>query len=162
MAKQFRRCGKRTHQTRERFRLWRAQWQGDSYAPATAVSFGDPATQDVDPAVAPDESFIVFASARPGSDKPERLFIARREGDHWGKPVDLGDAINGASDTNGARLGPDGRTLYFTSDRVTPPHLPRTRAQAQADLARAQAWDNGLTNVWRVSLEPWLATHRPG
>ncbi len=144
------------------FRLWRAQWHSDSYEPARPISFGDPTTQDVDPAVAPDESFIVFASAKPGSDKPERLFLARREGDHWGQPVDLGDKINGATDTNGARLGPDGRTLYFSSDRTTPPHLPRTRAQAEADLARIRAWDNGLTNIWRVSLESWLATHRPG
>ena len=144
------------------FRLWRSQWRAGHYEPATPVSFGDPTTQDVDPAVAPDESFIVFASARPGSDKPERLFIARREGDHWGRPVDLGDKVNGRSDTNGARLGPDHRTLYFTSDRATPPHLPRTPNQAALDLARARAWDNGLSNIWRVSLAPWLDNGSPG
>lgn len=138
------------------FRLWRSQWRGGTYEAATAVSFGDPSTQDVDPAVAPDESFIVFASTRPGSDKPERLFIAHREGDHWGRPFDLGDKVNGAGDTNGARLGPDHRTLYFTSDRTTPAHLPRTQTQAEQDLARARSWDNGLTNIWRVSLAPWL------
>lgn len=144
------------------FRLWRSQWRGGTYEAATPVSFGDPSTQDVDPAVAPDESFIVYASTRPGSDKPERLFIAHRDGDHWGRPVDLGDRINGASDTNGARLGPDRLTLYFTSDRTTPPHLPRAGGQAERDLARARSWDNGLTNIWRVTLSPWLAANPPG
>jgi hypothetical protein len=106
----------------------------------------------------PDESFIVFGSMHPGPNAHERLFIAMRDGAGWGKPVDLGVAINGngASDTNEARLGPDHRTLYFSSERTAPVSFPRARKQAEADLARIGAWDNGSQNIWSVSLAPWL------
>ena len=147
---------------RSPFRLWRSQYRAGEYLAATAVSFGDPTTQDVDPAVAPDESFIVFGSMHPGPDAHERLFIAFRGADGWGRPIDLGDAVNArGNDSNEARLGPGGRTLYFASDRALAPHFPRTRAQAEDDQARAAAWDNGNQNIWSVSLAPWLDA-RPG
>ena len=145
------------------FRLWRSQYRDGSYQTPVAVSFGDLTTQDVDPAVAPDESFIVFGSMHPGPNAHERLFIALRDGDGWSKPVDLGAAVNGngANDTNEARLGPDHRTLYFSTDRTLPIKLPRTRKQAEEDLARIGAWDNGNQNIWSVSLAPWLGAPKP-
>jgi len=139
------------------FRLWRSQFRNGAYEAPTALNFGDETTQDVDPAVAPDESFIVFGSMHPGPGAHERLFISFRDGSGWGKPLDLGAAVNGAdNDSNEARLGPDRRTLYFSTDRAQPVRLPRTRAQAEADLARIQAWDNGNQNIWSISLAPWL------
>ena len=145
------------------FRLRRAQYRDGGYLPSTAVDFGDATTQDVDPAVAPDESFIVFGSMHPGPDAHERLFIAMRSGTGWSAPIDLGDAVNaaGSTDTNEARLGPDRRTLYFGTDRMSRPHYPRTAAQAQADQARTAAWDNGRQNIWSVPLDTWLRD-RPG
>jgi len=146
------------------FRLWRSQYRDGAYLAAEPVSFGDATTQDVDPAVAPDESFIVFGSMHPGPEAHERLFIAFRDGARWSAPVDLGDAVNGdgGNDSNEARLAPDGRTLCFASDRTLAPHFPRTRAQAEADQARAAAWDNGSQNIWCVSLAPWLDARRAG
>ena len=140
------------------FRPRRAQYRDGGYLPSTPVDFGDATTQDVDPAVAPDESFIVFGSMHPGPDAHERLFIAMRSGTGWSAPIDLGDAVNaaGSTDTNEARLGPDRRTLYFGTDRMSRPHYPRTAAQAQADQARTAAWDNGRQNIWSVSLDTWL------
>ena len=78
--------------------------------------------------------------------------------------IDLGAPVNLAgNDSNESRLAPDGRTLYFASDRQGPIRYPRTSAQAEADLARIAAWDNGNQNVWRVSLAPWLdAPRKPG
>lgn len=140
------------------FKLWRAQAKDGTWLPAVLQALGDAAAQQVDPCVAPDESFIVFSAKGAGSDDRERLFIARRDGGAWGPAVDLGDAVNGHgdNDANESRLGPDGRTLYFASDRQQPLHFPRSAAQAQADLARIAAWDDGTQNIWRVSLAPWL------
>lgn len=140
-------------------RLWRSQYRNGTYEAAAPVTFGDSTTQDVDPAVAPDESFIVFGSMRPGVDEHEHLYISFRENGAWSKPVDLGKEVNGPDDTNEARLGPDHRTLYFTSDRTLPLKYPRTRAQAQEDLSRIDAWDNGNLNIWSIDLRPWLDAH---
>jgi hypothetical protein len=65
-----------------------------------------------------------------------------------------GDDANGSSDDNDARLGPDLRTLYFSSDRSAPVHFPRTREQANQDFERLQSWDNSNSNIWVLSLAP--------
>ncbi|MES2127464.1 MAG: hypothetical protein V4463_09355 [Pseudomonadota bacterium] len=146
------------------FRLWRSQYRDGQYLAPVAQFFGDARTQDVDPAVAPDESFIVFGSMLPGPNAHERLFIAFRKGESWGRPIDLGKAVNGngATDTNEARLGHDRATLYFSTDRSEAIRYPRTQAQAEADLARIARWDNGNQNIWSVSLLPWLNAARAG
>jgi hypothetical protein len=137
------------------FRLYRTQYRNGAYQAPELVALGDAAAHKLDPAVAPDESFIVFDADYAGKGKPDRLYIAFREGTGWGAPVDLGDAVN-AGDPWGAHLGPDGHTLYFSSHRAEKVSYPRTREQAEKDLARMQAWDNASENIWSVSLAPWL------
>jgi Tol biopolymer transport system component len=145
------------------FKLWRAPFRDGAWAEPVLQALGDPAMQQVDPAVAPDESFIVFSAKHPDSDEHERLYIAFRDGTGWGAAIDLGAPVNlPGSDSNESRLAPDGRTLYFASDRQLPIRYPRTPAQAEADLARIAAWDNGNQNIWRVSLAPWLDAHGKG
>ena len=43
-------------------------------------------------------------------------------------------------------------TLYFSSERTTRVTYPRSLAQAEKDLQRMQAWDNGQYNIWQVPL----------
>ena len=110
---------------------------------------------DVDPAVAPDESYAVFGSAA----RRRREWIsfssaaAMEPGDS--RSIWENRRQQPRSDAE-ARLSPDGQTLYFASDRVVPAHFPRTPAQAREDLARIDSWDNGNYNIWQVSLVPWL------
>ncbi|RDI98674.1 hypothetical protein DVT68_09135 [Dyella solisilvae] len=143
------------------FRLFRSQYRDGHYLPPVAVPLGDAAAHKLDPAIAPDESFIVFDANFTGKDDPDRLYIAFREGEAWGKPIDLGPVIN-AKGPWGSHLGPDHRTLYFSSTRSVKVNYPRTREQAAQDLARMQAWDNGSDNIWAVSLAPWLDAHHGG
>ncbi|KRE92500.1 hypothetical protein ASG87_00880 [Frateuria sp. Soil773] len=141
------------------FRLYRSQYRDGHYLEAVAVGLGSPDSHELDPAVAPDESFIVFDANYAGKDAPDRLYIAFREGSRWGAPIDLGDRVN-IGNPWGSHLGPDHRTLYFSSVRGVKVSYPRTPAQAGQDIARMQAWDNGNDNLWSVSLAPWLDAHR--
>lgn len=138
-----------------KFRLYRSQRVPTGWQAAEAVSFSDGTNTDVDPAVAPDESFIVFGSGRAPA-RGMDLFISFRQQGRWSTPLHMGDDVNSASSDAEARLSPDHRTLYFSSDRTVPIQLPRTHEQAEQDLLRVQSWDNGLYNIWRVSLAPWL------
>jgi len=140
------------------FRLFRSQYRNGTYLPPIPVTVGDASAHKLDPAVAPDESFIVFDANFGSKDDPDRLYIAFRDGDGWSKPVDLGKDIN-VKGPWGSHLGPDRRTLYFSSTRSLPVHYPRTPEQAQQDMTRMQSWDNGGDNIWFVSLAPWLDTH---
>lgn len=141
------------------FHLYRTAWRDGRYQPPQRLALGDPAAHELDPAIAPDQSFIVFDANYAGKDKPDRLYIAFRDAAGWGAPIDLGDAVN-RYEPWGSHLGPDGRTLYFTSNYTAKVSYPRSSAQARADLARMRAWDNGSNHIWSVSLAPWLQAHR--
>jgi hypothetical protein len=55
-----------------------------------------------------------------------------------------------------AKLGPDGHTLYFASSFVVPPAYPKSASSAQEGLRNMQGWNNGLSNIWKIDLAPWL------
>jgi Tol biopolymer transport system component len=75
-----------------------------------AVPADSGVTADVDPAVAPDQSFIVFSSNRaPSAADASDMFIAFATPSGWSRPVRLGPS------GYEARLGPDPSTLYFTA-----------------------------------------------
>lgn len=110
--------------------IYRSQYQDGRYQPPTRVVLGDPQVTTHDPAVALDESFILFdyGKTKPGLG---RLSIAFKEGDHWSKPMDLGDTAN-QDQPWGPHLSPDHHTVYF----------------------------NGTTHLWSFSLAPILTpTH---
>lgn len=106
--------------------IFRSQFKAGRYLPARRVAIGDPAVTTHDPAVAPDESFIVFDYGKVKNGLG-RLCIAFRDGDQWGKPMDFGDDINRDIPWS-PHLGPDRRTVFFT----------------------------GATHSWSLSLVPWL------
>lgn len=131
-----------------KFRLFRSQYRDGHYAQAVPLPFSDGTVGDVDPAVAPDESFVVFGSGR----RPERgmdLYIAYRDRGRWSTPVWMGGQVNSEGSDAEARLSPDRRTLYFSSERL-----------AGNPGGQRPAWDNGKYNIWQVSLAPWLPRHR--
>lgn len=90
-------------------RLYVSRCIDGRFQPPQPLSFSDGVTADYDPAVAPDQSFLVFSSERaptpPGS---SGLFVAFATAGGWSAPVPL--------DSTGieARLAPDLRTLYFS------------------------------------------------
>ncbi|WP_430390445.1 hypothetical protein [Dyella sp. 20L07] len=130
------------------FRLFRAAYVDGAYQEPQQLPFSDGTVTDVDPAVAPDESFVVFGSSRVPARQID-LFIVFRDGGHWGNPIHLGDVVNSAGSDAEARLSPDHRTLYFASDRLS--DIPAGSIRAD--------WDNGKYNIWQVSLAPWLDDH---
>lgn len=141
-----------------RFHLFRAQSSNGAFATPIALPLS--ASDDVgdfDPAVAPDESFIVFSSARM-PDKGTSLFIAFRRNGSWSAPVYMGDTVSiPHANSIEARLGADHRTLYFSSTHVEPAASHQTRAESEKGLERMTQWNDGLANIWQVSLEPWIS-----
>ncbi|GGA51713.1 TolB family protein [Dyella nitratireducens] len=145
------------------FHIYSSSFVHGAYQPAALVAIGDSLASTHDPAIAPDQSFMVF-NLSPDAKAGDMgdFYIAFRDGDHWGEPIDLGEAINGKPgkwSQWGAHIGPDRRTLYYTSDRHTELSFPLTPEQARAALARMESWDNGNDNIWYVPLGPWLDAH---
>jgi len=71
------------------------------------------------PFVAPDESYLIFESDRPGGIGGSiDLYISfkSKNGD-WSTPVTLGHKVNSSADERFARVSPDGKFLFFGSNR---------------------------------------------
>ncbi|MBC8083544.1 MAG: OmpA family protein [Hymenobacter sp.] len=65
-----------------------------------------------------DGKTLVFASCdRPNSVGNCDLYISRRTGNSWSKPLNLGRTVNSPEWDSQPTLSADGRTLYFTSTR---------------------------------------------
>ncbi|MCC6462587.1 MAG: PD40 domain-containing protein [Saprospiraceae bacterium] len=70
------------------------------------------------PAISPDERYLVFASGDlPGLGSAD-LFISRRLPDGgWSRPRNLGESLNSAFTEFAPAFSADGKTLFFTSER---------------------------------------------
>ena len=71
------------------------------------------------PFVAPDESYLIFESDRPGGIGGSiDLYISfkSKNGD-WSTPVSLGPRVNSSAAERFARVSPDGKFLFFGSNR---------------------------------------------
>ena len=93
-------------------RIYFSQFAGGRFQPPVRLPLpsNEGATADVDPAIAPDKSFIVFSSNRkPAAADANDLFLAFATPAGWGQPIHLGPS------GEEARLDPDLSTLYFTA-----------------------------------------------
>ena len=73
---------------------------------------------DFNPCIAPDESYLIFASDRFGRKGLSRLYVSFNKGNgEWTEPVDLNSngALVNSDEANqgGPSLSPDGKYLFF-------------------------------------------------
>ena len=76
-----------------------------------------PGSWNYTPFIAPDESYLIFSSNRPGSlDGYGDLYISFHDinKDTWSEPVNLGEPINTLGQESSPGLSPDGEYLFFT------------------------------------------------
>jgi len=129
--------------TSGRFHIHRSQYKNGKYEIATRPSFSVDAYGDVDPAVAPDESFLIFSSGRPPAlPHTADLFIVFRTKTGWSEPTDLRTAISDKVFGVEARLSPDLRTLYFSNQR-----------NAKGETVSTDQY------IWRVDISKILTEH---
>ncbi|MEE9466022.1 MAG: hypothetical protein V3W14_10670 [Candidatus Neomarinimicrobiota bacterium] len=70
---------------------------------------------DHDPFIAPDGSYLIFTSNRPGGFGRGDLYISFRQVDGgWSEPVNMGPEINSGGYDFCALLSPDGKYLLYT------------------------------------------------
>ncbi len=72
-----------------------------------------------DPYIAPDESYLIFCSTKPGGLGNDDLFISFRSAEgSWTEPVHMGNKINSAGWDNRPNVTLDGKYFFFTSDKT--------------------------------------------
>jgi Tol biopolymer transport system component len=118
------------------------------------VNIGAPVNtpgNEIEPLIAPDGRYLVVsASGRADSLGSYDLYLYRPAPGGWGAPHHLAEPLNSRGWDFGARLSPDGRWLFFTSNRgfgSEPLAAPLTFAQLQR---RLHAPGNGLRDIYVV------------
>ena len=73
---------------------------------------------EVDPFIAPDESYLIFCSDKPGGYGRQDIYATFRKKDGaWTNPVNMGDKINSPYDEYIPNITPDGKYFFFTTNK---------------------------------------------
>jgi Tol biopolymer transport system component len=82
--------------------------------PLRLNSYGD----EANPAVTPDGSLLVFQALRDSRGVGEQdLYVSARTATGWSEPIALPEPVNSRRNDGFPRFSPDGRRLFFASDR---------------------------------------------
>lgn len=102
--------------------LFCAHQQHGGYKKAIPMSDINSPVPDHCPFIAPDECYVIFSSFRSGLGRSD-LFISFRNRDGtWSQPKNLGQRVNSAYKDEYPYITPDGKYLFFNSNRPSDRH----------------------------------------
>jgi subtilisin family serine protease len=106
---------------------------------------------DWTPFVSPDESYLLFSSLRSGGFGSGDIYVSFRSADDsWTPAINLGSNINGKGNERYPCVSPDGRYLFFVSDRIAP-GLHESDDLTREDFLRAYTQPgNGWSDVYWI------------
>lgn len=74
---------------------------------------------DWDFTLAPDESYLILCSDRPGGYGKADIYISfRKDNGSWTEPVNLGEKVNSSYDEYIPAVTPDGKYFFFTTNKT--------------------------------------------
>jgi len=124
------------------------------------VDLGDLAHNRMDPAIDPQQRFLLFAGDEGDALGRADIYIAFRQPDgSWGKPEHLGGDVNSQALENAPALGRRFGELYVSSNRQPEVRFPKARDDARSLQQRLSGPLNGSRNLWRVDISEVLRTH---
>jgi hypothetical protein len=100
--------------------IYRAAFRDGAYGKPERLEYGiSSGYADFSPCIAPDESFLIFASTRPGYGVTD-LFVSFKTSDgSWTAPANMGPTINTGAKEAYPFVSFDGKYLFFMSNRVS-------------------------------------------
>jgi len=134
--------------------LWRSRFVDGRYAePENLGDAINSAHDDYEGCIAPDQSFLVVMSTRPGGPGGSGdLWISERREDGFAPVRCLQGGVSSTAGEIGPRLSPDGRYLFFASTRGFA-DAPLEKRLDYAELSERLAGPgNGLGDVYRVEV----------
>ncbi|RZL59488.1 MAG: hypothetical protein EOO93_15715, partial [Pedobacter sp.] len=100
--------------------FWSSQFKNNSWGLATPLSAKINTTRYNEGAqtISPDGKYLFFT----GCNRPDGLgrcdiYVSHREGKDWGEPYNVGKPVNSEYWESQPAISPDGKTLYFISNR---------------------------------------------
>lgn len=142
------------------YQIYVARHTASGYAAPARVDLGDIKHNRMDPAIDPQERFLIYAGNEGDARGRADLYIAFRQPDGgWSKPQHLSAGVNSEALENAPSLGPRFGELFVSSDRRDDVHFPKPRdTTATLDQRLAQPL-NGSRNLWRFDISDVLRAH---
>ena len=142
------------------YQIYVARRTATGYATPQQINLGDIAHNRMDPAVDPDQRFLIFAGNEGDSLGSADLYIAFRNADgSWGKPEHLPGDINSPSLENAPSLGRHFGELYLASNRQDNVQYPKPKDDMSSLQMRLESPLNGSRNIWRFDIADVLRAH---
>jgi WD40 repeat protein len=135
--------------------LWRSRLVSGAYgAPENLGDSVNTAANEIEPLIAPDQSWLVFAArgradGRGGAD----LYVSRPRAAGWSRPRDLGDPIDSPEDDFSPHLSPDGEYFFWTSCRSFADQPADHALQYNEFLGSIRRVRNGLGDLYQIDLK---------
>jgi Tol biopolymer transport system component len=134
--------------------LWVARYTDGAYQPPENLGVAiNTAGHEVEPWIAPDESYLIFsANHRSDGQGGYDLYLSRRTATGWTTARPLPAPINTPASEFNQSVSPDGRWLYFSSNRSFNGALG-PRVDDTHDDARLRGIGNGKTgDIYRIAM----------
>jgi hypothetical protein len=130
------------------------------YAAPERVDLGDVSRNRMDPAIDPEQRFLLFAGNEGDSLGSADIYIAFRDADgQWGKPIHVDGDVNSPQLENAPSLGRHFGELFLSSNRRDAVSFPKPRDDLQSLQRRLADPLNGSRNIWRFDISEVLKAH---
>ena len=99
--------------------IYRSELTSDGYGePRNLFDVFNNDWEELDPFIAPDESYLIFCADRQEGYGSFDLYVRfRMDGDNWSAPINMGPDINSPGLESRPHVSVDGKYLFFTSHR---------------------------------------------
>ncbi len=106
------------------------------------------------PFIAPDESYLLFCSYREGGQGSGDIYISYRDkNDNWTEAINLGPTINDKYNERFPYISPDGKYLFFLSDRVSEELLSKKELSYKEAVHYFSKPGNGFCDIYWVKAD---------
>lgn len=135
------------------YNIWMARKSPDGYFPPEELNDSiNTAGNEVEPWVAPDASYMIFSgTARADSTGHYDLYLSRRINGVWQGARPLPGGVNTTSSEYNQSVSPDGKWLYFSSDRPLEGSIGERFDYPRNDFAIGGI-GNGKGDIYRIPM----------
>ncbi len=106
---------------------------------------------EADPFIAPNESYLIFGSDRPGGYGNADIYISfRRKDGSWTKAKNMGEKINTTTDEICPIVTPDGKYFFFSSNRTIHKNYSETPITYEEKIRILNSQANGGWDIYWV------------
>lgn len=134
--------------------IWRSKLVDGKYGQPENLgeAINSPASE-VEPLIAADESFMIFAAAgRADGHGAFDLYVSYKRDGAWTKAENLGAKINSSAWDFSPKISPDGKYFFFTSNRGFADKPLEKRLSYQELISKLRRPFNGLRDIYQVDV----------